>query len=95
MFKHCFTFYMMMKSRSISVFEEYIQSEETHEQYMFHIAKFAEYCKLESIDGILTFESGHLKEKIEDYIILFKNQGKSPNYIRIITFAIQSFHNAL
>ena len=81
----------MMKSRSISVFEEYVQSEKTREQYLFHLNKFAEYCNLESIDGILKFENNDLKEKIEDYVILFKNQGKSPNYIRIITFAIQSF----
>jgi len=80
-----------MKSRSISVFEEYVQSEKTREQYLFHLRKFAEYYKLESIDGILNFESNDLKEKIEDYVILFKNQGKSLNYIRIITFAIQSF----
>ena len=81
----------MMKFRSISVFEEYVQSEKTRKQYLFHLNNFAEYCKLESIDGILKFESDDLKEKIEDYVILFKNQGKSPNYIRIITFAIQSF----
>jgi len=80
-----------MKSRSISVFEEYVQSDKTREQYLFHLTKFAEYCKLESIDGILKFESVDLKERVEDYVILFKNQGKSPNYIRIITFAIQSF----
>jgi len=43
----------MMKSRSISVFEEYIQSDKTREQYLFHLRKFTEHYKLESIDGIL------------------------------------------
>jgi len=47
---------MMMKSRSISVFEKYMQSEKTREQYLFHLEKFVEYYKLEIIDGILTFE---------------------------------------
>ncbi|MDH3658090.1 MAG: hypothetical protein OEM77_08155 [Nitrosopumilus sp.] len=58
-----------MKSRSISVFEEYVQSDKTCEQYLFHLTKFAEYCNLESIDGILKFESDDLKEKIEDYVM--------------------------
>jgi len=50
-----------MKSQSISVFEEYAQSDKTREQYLFHLTKFAEYCKLEFIDGILAFESDDLK----------------------------------
>ena len=52
--------------------------------------KFAEYNNLESIEDILSMDNQVLKEKVEDYVILFKNNGKSPNYIKNITFAIQS-----
>ena len=58
---------------------------------MFHLRKFAEYYKLKSVDGNLKFENTDLNEKMGDYVILFKNQGKSPNYIRIITFATRNF----
>ena len=79
-----------MKSSSISVFESYVQSEKTLEQYLFHLNKFVKHCKLEPIDGILKFESNDLKEKTDDCVILFKIHGKGPNYIQIITFVICS-----
>ena len=80
------------KPRSILIFEQYVQSEKTQEQYLYHLSKFAEYHKLKSIDGILPLKD--LKEKIEDYVILFKNNGKSVSYIRLILFAFQSFCEA-
>ncbi len=80
-----------MKTRPVQVFEEYIQSEKTREQYMYNLKRFAIYNKLESVDEILSIDSEELKQKIEDYVILFKNEGKGSSYIRTITFAIQSF----
>ena len=78
------------KPRSVLIFEEYLQSQKTIEHYSYHINRFAEYFNLDSWDSILDLENVDLKEKIEDYVILFKNQGKSSNYIRVITFALQS-----
>jgi len=78
------------KSRSVLIFEEYLQSERTTEYYAYHINRFAKYFDLPSWDSILALEITDLKEKIEDYVIYFKNDGKSLNYIRVITFAIQS-----
>ncbi|MGY5150361.1 MAG: tyrosine-type recombinase/integrase [Candidatus Nitrosopumilus sp. bin_68KS] len=80
----------MNKSRTITIFEEYLQSEKTIEHYAYHINRFAKYYNLDSWDSVLSLESTDLKEKIEDYIINYKNQGKSANYIRVITFALQS-----
>lgn len=80
----------MLKSRSIEIFENYVESEKSLELYNFHLKKFAEYNNLESIEDILSMDNQVLKEKVEDYVILFKNNGKSPNYIKNITFAIQS-----
>ena len=71
------------------VFGECIQSEKTREQYLFHLEKFSEHYKLNSIDEILNLDDNELKEKVEDYVILLKNKGKSPNYIHVITSAIQ------
>jgi len=81
----------MMKSRAVQIFEEYIQSEKTRKHYSYHLQRFVNYYNLESFDSILALKTEDLKEKIEDYVILFKNDGKSHNYIRVIVFAIQSF----
>jgi len=81
----------MMKTRAVQIFEEYIQSEKTREHYSYHLQRFVNHYNLESFDAILALETDDLKEKIEDYVILFKNDGKSHNYIRVIVFAIQSF----
>jgi integrase/recombinase XerD len=78
------------KSRTVTIFEEYIQSEQTIFQYTYHINRFANYYNLSSWDSILALNNADLKEKVEDYVILFKNNDKSLNYIRVITFAIQS-----
>lgn len=80
-----------MTSRAVQIFEEYIQSEKTREHYTYHLNRFINHYKLNSFDAILSLETKELKEKIEDYVILFKNDGKSSNYIRVIVFAIQSF----
>jgi len=82
---------MIKKARSIILFEQYIQSPETRKQYLFLLTKFTEHFKLKSVDGILNFEKNDLKEMIEDYVILFKDNGKSVSYIRLILFSIQSF----
>lgn len=81
----------METPRSVLIFEQYIQSPKTREQYRYHLDKFANHYGLESLDSILSIEIDELKRKIEDYVILFKNEGKSPNYIRIKIFALQSF----
>ena len=80
-----------MKSRAVQLFEEYIQSERTRECYSYQLQRFVNYYKLDSFDSILNLKTDDLKEKLEDYVISFKNDGKSPNYIRVIVFAIQSF----
>jgi len=80
-----------MKSRAVQIFEEYIQSEKTREHYSYHLQRFVNHYNLESFDSILALKTEELKQKIEDYVILFKNDGKSSNYIRVIVFAIQSF----
>jgi len=80
-----------MKSRAVQIFEEYIQSGKTREHYSYHLQRFVNHYNLESFDSILGMKTDELKEKIEDYVILFKNDGKSSNYIRVIVFAIQSF----
>ena len=80
-----------MKSRAVQIFEEYIQSEKTREHYSYHLQRFVNHYNLESFDSILALKTEELKEKIEDYVILFKNDGKCSNYIRVIVFAIQSF----
>jgi len=85
---------MVKKARSISLFEAYIQSPETREKYLFLLTKFTEHFKLKSIDSILSLETQDLKEKIEDYVIKFKDDGKSVSYIRLILFSIQSFCEA-
>jgi len=56
------------KSRSILIFEQYVQSSKTREQYLYHLTKFAEHYHLKSIDSILFFDINDLKEKIEDYV---------------------------
>ena len=81
----------MLKTRAVQIFEEYIQSEKTREHYSYHLQRFVNHYNLESFDAILALKTDDLKEKIEDYVILFKNDGKSHNYIRVIVFAIQSF----
>lgn len=80
-----------MKTRPVQIFEEYIQSEKTREQYMYNLKRFAIFNKLESVDDILLIDGEELKQKIEDYVILFKNEAKSSRYIRTIIFSIQSF----
>lgn len=80
----------MQKTRCVIMFEEYIQSEKTKENYEFQINKFCQWLGLDSWDGVITMDSSDLREKIEDYVILLKNKPVSSNYIRAITFAIQS-----
>ena len=80
-----------MKSRSVQIFEEYIQSETTKKYYIYYIQRFVTHYNLESFDSILSLKTEDLKEKLEDYVILFKNNGKSSNYIRLIIFAIQAY----
>jgi len=84
----------MVKPRAIVVFEQYIQSPKTREQYLYHLTRFTQYYKLKSIDSILEIENTKFKEMIEDYVILFKNNNKSVSYIRLILFALQSFCDA-
>lgn len=84
----------MNKSRSILIFEQYIQSDKTRSQYRYHIDQFVEYCHLKSPDSILKLDDSKVKEKLEDYIIFRKNKGNSPNYLRIILFAVQNFCEA-
>ena len=52
-----------MKSRSVLVFEQYIQTDATREHYLYHLNKFAEHYDLESLDAILSLENNELKEK--------------------------------
>jgi len=82
------------RARSLIIFEAYIQSQKTREQYLFLLTKFCEYYKIKSVDSILSLNKTKLKEKIEDYVLQFKDKGKSVSYIRVITFAIQSFCEA-
>jgi len=79
------------KSRAVLIFENYLQSPKTKQQYLFLVTKFTNHYKLKSVDSILKLSKSDLKEKIEDYVILFKDKGKSSNYLRVILFAIQSF----
>ena len=79
-----------MKSRVIEIFENSIDSKKTLDLYNFHLKKFAGHNNLESVDQILSIDNQELKEKVQDYVLLFKNNGKSPSYIRGITFSIQS-----
>lgn len=81
----------MLKTRAVQIFEQYIQSEKTKVHYRYHLDRFVDHYQLDSLDSILSIGNEELKEKIEDYVILFKNHGKSPNYIRVIIFSIQSF----
>lgn len=81
----------MDSPRSILIFEQYLHSPKTREHYRYHLDRFVSHYCFESPDSILSLEINDLKQKIEDYVILFKNSGKSPNYIRVIIFAIQSF----
>lgn len=85
---------MTDKSRAITLFEQYLQSEQTRKQYRFNLDKFVEFYNLENPEAILSLELSELKEKIEDYVISMKNKGRSVGYIRLITFAIQSFCEA-
>jgi hypothetical protein len=55
----------MKKSRSVLIFEEYLQSEKTIEHYTYHINRFAKYFDLPSWDSILVLEITDLKEKIQ------------------------------
>ena len=84
----------MNKTRSVIMFEEYIHTEKTREAYSFQIDKFCKWLGLKTWDDILAIDSQELREKIEDYVILLKNKPVSPNYIRGITFAIQSLCDA-
>ena len=80
-----------MKTRAVQIFEQYINSQKTREQYNFLIGKFVKHEQLDSFDSILAINGMDLQKKIEDYVILFKNKGNSSSYIRSNTFAIQSF----
>ena len=84
----------MNKTRSVIMFEEYIHTEKTREAYTFQINKFRDWLGLKTWDDILAIDSQELREKIEDYVILLKNKPVSSNYIRGITFAIQSLCDA-
>ena len=64
-----------MKSRSISIFEEYIQSEKTREQYLFHLRKFAEF-------GLLN--------ELKEYEETMKNSSVIPNFDPIEIFSINN-----
>ena len=55
----------MKKSRSVLIFEEYLQSKKTIEHYTYHINRFAKYFDLPSWDSILVLEITDLKEKIQ------------------------------
>ncbi len=80
-----------MKTRAVQIFEQYINSQKTREQYNFLIGKFVKHEQLDSFDSILAINGMDLQKKIEDYIVLLKNKGNSSSYIRSNTFAIQSF----
>ena len=79
-----------MKSQSIQSFEDFIQTEKTRDQYYYHLTKFRIFNNLESLEQILLMDNQDLQEKIQDYVRLFKEKGRNANYIRGITFAIQS-----
>ena len=81
----------MLKTRAVQIFEQYIQSEKTRTHYRYNLDRFINHYQLDSLDSILSLDIEELKEKIEDYVILFKNNGRSHNYIRVIIFSIQSF----
>ena len=83
-----------MQSRAISVFEEYLDSQKTITQYKYMIQKFVKDNNLESFDTILGMNGLELTQKLEDYLIAFKEKGRSSSYIRLNTFAIQSFCEA-
>ena len=80
----------MLKSKSIQSFEDFIQTERTRDQYYYHLNRFRIFSNLESIEQILLMSNQDLQEKIQDYVRLFKEKGRNTNYIRGITFAIQS-----
>jgi len=58
------------------------------ESSTYHLRKFAEYHKLKSIDGIMFLKD--LKEKREDYVILFKNK---PSVSAFIACSPLVFHH--
>jgi hypothetical protein len=51
---------------------------------MYNLKRFATHNNLETVDVILSIDSEQLKQKIEDYVLLFKNRGSSSIYIRVI-----------
>ena len=80
----------MNSNRSVLIFEQYIQSEKTRENYRCQINAFCKWANYENWDKLLATDSQELRIKIEDYVIYLKNKPVSPNYIRAKTFAIQS-----
>lgn len=79
-----------MKSQAILCFEDFIQSETTRKSYLYHLEKFRIFNNFNTIDEILSLNNQDLQEKIQNYVRLFKSNGRSHNYIRGITFAFQS-----
>ena len=73
-----------MTTRCVQIFEGYVQCEKTRAQYMYNLKRFATHNNLETVDAILSIDSEQLKQKIEDYVLLFKNRGSSSSYIRVI-----------
>jgi integrase len=83
-----------MKSRCIVLFENYLHSKYTIKTYSVHIELFRKYHNLPTWDSILSLKTKDFKEKMEDYVIMLKNQNKSNSYIRNITFGLQSLFEA-
>ena len=83
-----------MRSRTVEIFEQYIQSEWTKKTYRYSIDAFCKWLDFEEWKQIIDLDSNELRHKIEDYVILRKNEGKSHNYIRTTTFALQSLCEA-
>ena len=80
----------MQKQRSLLVFEESIQSQNTLKLYMYHLDKFMKYYIIKDYDSLLSVPDDKLQIMLEDYLFYLKKH-LSPNTIPVAIAPLELF----
>ncbi|MDE1861279.1 MAG: hypothetical protein KGI33_00035 [Thaumarchaeota archaeon] len=77
-------------NKNLLVYDKYVKSETTRNQYKYFFKKFPELAKIKNGRDLLQLKDSYLQEMIEDYILYLRKRS-SPNSTTPITAGLRLY----
>jgi len=82
---------MIMKSRSLVLFESAIKSPESRKSYSYSFREFKKFAKIHDCDQIVKLDTEKIQKILEDWVMHLTDKGLKSNTIRAKLCAIELF----